>query len=756
MASRTLQIVIAGDSKSAEKAMRDAETAAGGLEGKLGRVAAGLKGWGDEAVRVGKSLSLNVSLPLLAAGVFAVKSASDMAESQNKVQVVFDKSSAAVERWAASSARSFGVSRAAAFESVGTFGNLFRAMEVAEPKAAKMSMRFVELAADLASFNNANPTEVLEALRSGLVGEAEPLRRFGVSLSAARIEAKALELGLGRTKDELTAGAKAQAAYAIIMEDTSLAQGDFGRTSDGLANRLRIVRAEATDAAADFGTIVVPAVSIAAGVFADMASAVASAPEPVQKLAIGLGAVLAVAGPTTLAVGKVTQGTAAAINFMKNMAGHAETLAIKTMYAVDALKAMSAAQWAAAGPMAAVIVGLAVVSSLLVMGRGQYEEITEAAKKWADVQARNALASSNEAGAAASLQQQQQVLKAKITETREALDALKASTTQQTMSEDELRNTRQALNEELLKLESRSADLAPKIDELKQRTHEAKLAEEARTQALRDVAAGTSDLASTTDDARNAIMQMQSQVLAASGGEIGYQQSLINREKAYADLNEAIAEHGPLSQEAAAASLAAQQAEIQATNAALGLDDAYSTLNAKIRDNPAAADAMIAKLREAQAKHPEVAASIQQHIDKLIWLKGSIDAVPPEKNTRVNADTDAAQTRLDRINNTLRNITAAAIAGGFTGTGEYIVPEGAGAEGAIVNRPTLALIGEAGPEALVPLHKTAGNAPLPGALGSGGGAPSVQVIVRGSVITDRELDEVVFTAVERWRRHNGR
>lgn len=40
-------------------------------------------------------------------------------------------------------------------------------------------------------------------------------------------------------------------------------------------------------------------------------------------------------------------------------------------------------------------------------------------------------------------------------------------------------------------------------------------------------------------------------------------------------------------------------------------------------------------------------------------------------------------------------------------------PEGAGATGAIIRRPTVALIGEAGPEALVPLNRTAGNSPLP-------------------------------------------
>jgi hypothetical protein len=110
----------------------------------------------------------------------------------------------------------------------------------------------------------------------------------------------------------------------------------------------------------------------------------------------------------------------------------------------------------------------------------------------------------------------------------------------------------------------------------------------------------------------------------------------------------------------------------------------------------------------------------------------------------------------DRAAASVRALTSAHaqsfVAGGGSGHGEvYIPPEGAGAEGAIVNRPTLALIGEAGPEALVPLHKTAGNGPLP----MGGGGPSVMVTVHGSVITERQLDDVVATALARWQRHNG-
>jgi len=43
-----------------------------------------------------------------------------------------------------------------------------------------------------------------------------------------------------------------------------------------------------------------------------------------------------------------------------------------------------------------------------------------------------------------------------------------------------------------------------------------------------------------------------------------------------------------------------------------------------------------------------------------------------------------------------------------------------GQHGAVVRRPTMALIGEAGPEAVVPLHRSPGNGPLPSRMGGSG------------------------------------
>jgi hypothetical protein len=154
----------------------------------------------------------------LAAGK-AVQGAVNLGEQVNKTRVVFGRSGEGIVKWSETTADALGISQAAALEATGTFGNMLVPMGIARDQAAGMSKRMVELAADMASFNNASPEETLQAIRSGLAGETEPLRRFGVFLNEARIQQEAFSLGLTRGADRARAAAEAvKAATASVAE----------------------------------------------------------------------------------------------------------------------------------------------------------------------------------------------------------------------------------------------------------------------------------------------------------------------------------------------------------------------------------------------------------------------------------------------------------------------------------------------------------------------------------------------------------
>jgi hypothetical protein len=188
----------------------------------------------------------------------AINDASDLAESISKVNVVFGEGSQEVQEWAEGAAQAFGQSKQQALEAAGTYGNLFQAFGIGQEKARQMSTTLVELAADLASFNNTSVEDALLALRSGLSGETEPLKRYGIAISDARMRTELLAQGVSNLGATLTPQQKSLAAYSLIMQDSSLAQGDFSRTSGELANQQRILEAQLADVSAEMGEALLP------------------------------------------------------------------------------------------------------------------------------------------------------------------------------------------------------------------------------------------------------------------------------------------------------------------------------------------------------------------------------------------------------------------------------------------------------------------------------------------------------------------
>lgn len=225
---------------------------------------------GVAGISVGVAGVALIGQKLLQLGVDSVKAASDLEESLNKINVAFGGSSKAILDWSKNSATALGQSQQQALEAASSFGLLFSTMGLGQRESAEMSKELVQLATDIASINNISPDEALAKLRSGLVGEVEPLRSVGVLLDEATVKAKALAMGLAPSAAALTQQDKVMARYQLILEQTTKTQGDFARTSGGLANQTRILTAHLGDLAAAFGSTLTPAVLTTVGALNDL------------------------------------------------------------------------------------------------------------------------------------------------------------------------------------------------------------------------------------------------------------------------------------------------------------------------------------------------------------------------------------------------------------------------------------------------------------------------------------------------------
>ncbi len=261
--ARKLIVEIVGDTSSVEKAFRKTEAGAKNLDKEVGQTARGAI-VGTGAFRsMGRSVAFASGAFLGGAGFIAavktsVGAASNLNEQTSKANVVFGESAASVEKWSQTTVNSMGLASDQALETASSFGALLRPIGLTGDAAATQARKLTQLGADLASFYNTSVQDALDAIRSGLVGESEPLRRYGVLLSETRVQQEALRETGKKHASQLTAQEKVLARIAIVYRDTSSAQGDFARTSGGLANQERIFTANLRQLEIELGQKLIP------------------------------------------------------------------------------------------------------------------------------------------------------------------------------------------------------------------------------------------------------------------------------------------------------------------------------------------------------------------------------------------------------------------------------------------------------------------------------------------------------------------
>jgi hypothetical protein len=239
---------------------------------------------------------------LAAAAGPAISAASDLGENLSKVNVIFGEGAAEVEKFAASAAKSMGQSKNAVLTAAGTFGTFGKAAGLSGRDLAGFSNDFTALASDLASFNNTTPEQAVQAIGAALRGESEPLRQYGVLLNDAALKAAALELGIYDGSGALTDQQKILAAQKVIFEQTTDAQGDFARTSDGLANSQRTLTAQMENLQVSIGQALLPVVEAILPLVQSFAAWAADNPQTFLAIAGAIGAVAAAIVVTNIAM----------------------------------------------------------------------------------------------------------------------------------------------------------------------------------------------------------------------------------------------------------------------------------------------------------------------------------------------------------------------------------------------------------------------------------------------------------------------
>ena len=259
-----IKIAILANARPAIESMKDVEKSATGMGSKLGgvgkKMAAGFAVAGA-AIAAGVGAGLKV----------AIDEAASLSAAIGTTKSIFGKSAQGMLDWSKTASTTLGLSQSEALNATKVFGGFFTGVGMGAKEAADMSKNWTTMAANMAAFGDIPVADSLDAVKSALIGEYDPIQKLIPTISAASLQQKAMELSGKKNAKALTDQDKAAALNAIMMDSMANKVGAAERKQKGYAVQMDILKAQLKNAAAAVGGVFLPALTKSMGFVNDKA-----------------------------------------------------------------------------------------------------------------------------------------------------------------------------------------------------------------------------------------------------------------------------------------------------------------------------------------------------------------------------------------------------------------------------------------------------------------------------------------------------
>ena len=292
----TLTARLEADIRDFQRDMKTADRQLDKLEGSTKKASKGMGGMGKAMQVVGAVMA---GAQMLRFGKDMVMLAVSAEEAGSAFATTFGPAVGRASKFVEEFANNAGFAEFELQQLMATTGNIVQGLGATEGVSAELSESMARLAGDVASFSNAagGAPAVLKALQSGLTGETEALKTYGIVINQADIQQQAL-LETGKEHaDELTRLEKAQATLTIAYERAGKAVGDLDRTQESSANTLRRLNAKFKEAQTTIGKALLP-------VLEDLLPVAEDLIPTFEKIGVAVVQVARVIGPAGKAFGE--------------------------------------------------------------------------------------------------------------------------------------------------------------------------------------------------------------------------------------------------------------------------------------------------------------------------------------------------------------------------------------------------------------------------------------------------------------------
>lgn len=280
-----------------------------------------------------KTGGLVAGAAVLKLGYDAVRAAGESQESIGATQTVFGKYADQIISKSKNERDNVRLTANEYRNSANLIGATLKNQGVSADKLAGKTKLMLQTGADLAATFGGPTKDAVEALGSAFKGEFDPIERYGIGLSAAKISAEAFKVAGVETQSHFNglsssaqAAAKGQATMNLVMKQAGPALGAAGRESGNLSAKIEAMKERWGNLSATLGEKLIPAVTKVLDKGIKLLAWLEKNPGAAQAAAVAVGALAAgfvalgvamLANPLSLTVAGLVLLTAALVTAYK-------------------------------------------------------------------------------------------------------------------------------------------------------------------------------------------------------------------------------------------------------------------------------------------------------------------------------------------------------------------------------------------------------------------------------------------------------
>lgn len=327
MTLEELKIVISAQTEPLRKEIEKVGKQLGGLQNETNKVTTGIQSAFKKLLQ--GVIALQIGRKIGQAIFGGIKEAMNVEAAIQQIKRIMGESSNQFLKWANTQAIAFNMSKGEALKYGSVYGNLVSGFTKSTGETLKYTEDLLKASSIIASSTGRSMTDVMERVRSGLLGNTEAIEDLGVNVNVAMIESTEAfrRFASGRSWKQLDFQTQQQIRLMAILEQTTKKYGDAVNQNTG--SQLQQLVAQLRNVQLSLGQAFMPIVQIILPILTSFASGLAY----IMGLLAQFSQVLF--GKSMVGSSAQVQGTNAQANAMSNLGNATEKAGNKAKKAGD-------------------------------------------------------------------------------------------------------------------------------------------------------------------------------------------------------------------------------------------------------------------------------------------------------------------------------------------------------------------------------------------------------------------------------------